>query len=301
MSGQLTWLTLTTGFADHFWGELVESEMMQVEVAVIPAAGRGTRMRPATRAVPKAMLPVVDRPAVQWAVEEAATAGANEVFVVVDPGVQVLIEKHFNSQDEGPLPGLEHVDVHPVVQDVPRGLGDAVRLAAAEVGSRPFFCALVDNMVPPGREVLGSMAGAADSRSVVCLREYAPEYLDRYGFIVPGDWRSDQVVEVRGAVEKPGVERAPSKLGLSGRYLFTSPIFDALDDVKPGFGGEIQLTDAIRLIAEAGHCDGFVFDFDLLDTGTPAGYLEASTILGAAHTTWGPGYRHFLERYVDDL
>lgn len=281
--------------------QLGESETMEVEVAVIPAAGRGTRMRPATRAVPKAMLPVVDRPAVQWAVEEASAAGATEIYVIVDPGVQDLIEKHFNSQDEGPLPGLEEVEVRPIVQDVPRGLGDAVRVAAKQVGNRPFFCLLVDNMVPPGREVLSSMAHAVDDRSVVCLREYAPEYLDRYGFIVPGEWRAESVVEVLGAVEKPGVEHAPSKLGLSGRYVFTSPVFDALDDVKPGFGGEIQLTDAIRLIAEAGHCDGYVFDFDLLDSGTPAGYLEASTILGSAHPRWGDSYRHFLERFVDNL
>jgi UTP--glucose-1-phosphate uridylyltransferase len=267
---------------------------MDVHVAVIPAAGRGTRMRPATRALPKALLPVVDRPALQWVVEEAAVAGAREVYVVVDPGVHILVERHFNSQDEGPLPGLEEVEVHAIVQDIPRGLGDAVRLAAGEVGSRPFFCLLVDNMVPPGREVLSSMAAAANARSMVCLREYPNEFLDRYGFIVPGEWSSENVVQVLGAVEKPGREHAPSKLGLNGRYLFTAAVFDALAGVEPGVGGEIQLTDAIARLGEQGLCDGYVFDFDLLDSGTPSGYLEASTILGAAHPQWGAGYRDFL-------
>ena len=274
---------------------------MEVEVAVIPAAGRGTRMRPATRALPKAMLPIVDRPAIQWVVEEAARAGAKEIFVVVDPGVGVLIERHFNSQEEGPLPGLEDVVVHPIVQDVPRGLGDAVRTAAAAVGSQPFYTLLVDNLVYPDGDVLPSMAAAADAGSVVCLRELGTEYLARYGFIVPGQWRSEQVVEVLGAIEKPGVEAAPSKLGLIGRYLFTGKIFEALDHVEPGVGGEIQLTDAINAIGEDGSCLGYVAADDLLDAGTPSGYLEASTILGAAHPDFGARYRAFVTEFTEGL
>ena len=274
---------------------------MEVEVAVIPAAGRGTRMRPATRALPKAMLPIVDRPAIQWVVEEAARAGAKEIFVVVDPGVGVLIERHFNSQEEGPLPGLEDVVVHPIVQDVPRGLGDAVRTAAAAVGSQPFYTLLVDNLVYPDGDVLPSMAAAADAGSVVCLRELGTEYLARYGFIVPGQWRSEQVVEVLGAIEKPGVEAAPSKLGLIGRYLFTGKIFEALDHVEPGVGGEIQLTDAINAVGEDGICLGYVAANDLLDSGTPSGYLEASTILGAAHPDFGARYRAFITEFTEGL
>jgi len=251
-------------------------------------------MRPATRAIPKAMLPIVDRPAVQWVVEEAARAGAREIFVVVDPGVGVLIERHFNSQEEGPLPGLEDVTVRAIVQEVPRGLGDAVRTAAAAVGSQTFFTLLVDNLVYPGGDVLPSMAEEATASSVVCLRELGTEYLARYGFIVPGRWRGEQVVEVLGAVEKPGVEAAPSKLGLIGRYLFTGAIFDALDHIEPGVGGELQLTDAINAVGESGLCLGFVAQHDLLDAGTPGSYLEASTVLGAAHPDFGARYRAFI-------
>lgn len=256
-------------------------------------------MRPATRALPKALLPIVDRPAVQWVVEEAVRAGAKEVFIVVDPGVGELIERHFNSQEEGPLPGLEDVAVHAVVQDVPRGLGDAVRTAEKAVGSRPFYCLLVDNMVYPGHDVLPAMADAAESGSVVCLRELGTEYLARYGFIVPGEWVGDSVVEVRGAVEKPGVELAPSKLGLIGRYLFTEPIFGALDHLEPGVGGELQLTDAIHTVGEQGLCRGFVAATDLLDSGTPSGYLEASTVLGSTHPDFGDRYRAFLTEFTE--
>jgi UTP--glucose-1-phosphate uridylyltransferase len=274
---------------------------VEVDVAVIPAAGRGTRMRPATRALPKAMLPIVDRPAVQWVVEEAVRAGAKEIFVVVDPGVGVLIERHFNSQEEGPLPGLEDVVVHAIVQEVPRGLGDAVRTAASQVGSRPFFTLLVDNLVYPHGDVLPAMAAAADSGSVVCLRELGTEYLARYGFIKPGEWRDEHVVEVLGAIEKPGVEASPSKLGLIGRYLFNAAIFDALDHLEPGVGGELQLTDAINVVGEAGSCLGYVAQDDLLDAGTPSGYLESSTILGVAHPDFGARYRAFITEFTEGL
>lgn len=258
-------------------------------------------MRPATRAIPKAMLPIVDRPAVQWVVEEAARAGAHEIFVVVDPGVGVLVERHFNSQEEGPLPGLEDVTVHAIVQEVPRGLGDAVRTAAGAVGNQPFFTLLVDNLVYPDGDVLPNMAEAAAGSSVVCLRELGTEFLARYGFIVPGEWRGEQVVEVLGAIEKPGVEAAPSKLGLIGRYLFTGAIFEALDHIEPGVGGELQLTDAINAVGEAGSCLGFVAQDDLLDAGTPSGYLEASTILGTAHPDFGARYRAFITEFVEGI
>ena len=278
-----------------------EGGAMQVDVAVIPAAGRGTRMRPATRAVPKALMPVVDRPAVQWVVQEAAAAGAHHIFVVVDPGVEDLIERHFNNADEGPLPGLADVVVHPVIQEVARGLGDAVRTARHAVEGRSFFCLLVDNMVRPGKDVLSPMAAAADGRSVVCLRELSAEFLERYGVIVPGETLGDGVLEVLGAVEKPGADKAPSKLALTGRYLFTEEVFWALEDTKPGVGGELQLTDAIDKLGRDGVCRGFVSDTDLLDTGVPATYLEAIAVLGTAHPELGARYRAYLRDLATEL
>jgi UTP--glucose-1-phosphate uridylyltransferase len=254
---------------------------VSVEVAVIPAAGRGTRMRPATRVVPKALITVVDRPAIQYAVEEAARAGAKEAVVVVDLDAGHLIAQHFKLG--GALPGLEDIRVRPVVQEEPLGLGHAVYEAAEMVGDRPFFCLLSDNIVRPGRDVLTEMAaGSNDGEvSVMCLRRLTDEFLSKYGVVVPSSDVVDGYLDLAGAVEKPGVEDAPSRLGLVGRYLFTPEVFSVLDKTAPGVGGEIQLTDAINELGARGRLRGFVAETDLLDTGTPEGLLKATKVLGS--------------------
>jgi len=253
---------------------------MSIDVAVIPAAGRGTRMRPATRVVPKALLTVVDRPAIQYAVEEAARAGAKEAIVVVDLDTGHLVAQHFSL--EGPIPGLDDIQLRPVVQEEPLGLGHAVSEAAHMVGDRPFFCLLADNIVRPGSDVLvnldeGSQGGSV---SVMCLRELTDEFLRKYGVVVPASEVSGGYLDLAGAVEKPGVEAAPSRLGLVGRYLFTSEVFGVLESTEPGAGGEIQLTDAIDVLGQRGRLRGYVAGTDLLDVGTPLGLLEASVELG---------------------
>lgn len=254
---------------------------MSIEVAVIPAAGRGTRMRPATRVVPKALITVVDRPAIQYAVEEAARAGATEAVVVVDLDAGYLIAQHFKIG--GALPGLEDIRVRPVVQEEPLGLGHAVYEAAEMVGDRPFFCLLSDNIVRPGQDVLEEMAAGSNNGavSVMCLRRYSDEFLDKYGFVIPAAEVEDHYLDLRGAVEKPGIDKAPSNLGLVGRYLFTPEVFSILNKTDPGFGGEIQLTDAINELGQRGRLRGFVADTDLLDTGTPQGLLQATRVLGS--------------------
>jgi UTP--glucose-1-phosphate uridylyltransferase len=256
-------------------------------------------MRPATRVVPKALIPVVDRPAIQYAVEESVRGGAREVILIVDPGVGTLADRHF--WEEGALPGLEDVMITPVVQEVPQGLGDAVLTARQAVGDRPFFCVLADNIPRPGGDVLPGMAAAFDGTSVVCLRHLSTEFLERYGVIVPGNWRSPEVVEVRGAIEKPGTAHAPSDLGLIGRYLFTPDVFSVLEDLPAGLGGEVQLTDAISVLGEAGRCLGYVAGNDLLDIGNPLGLLEASTVLGLSHSEFGAEYQQYLVSLVNDL
>lgn len=237
-------------------------------------------MRPATRVVPKALITVVDRPAIQYPVEEAARAGAKEAIVVVDLDTGHLVAQHFSL--DGPLPGLEDVRVRPVVQEEPLGLGHAVYEAAEMVGDRPFFCLLSDNIVRPGHDVLEAMAaGSRDGEvSVMCLRRLSDEFLSKYGVVVPASDEEDGYLDVAGAVEKPGVEDAPSRLGLVGRYLFTPEIFSILEETDPGYGGEIQLTDAINELGNRGRLRGYVAETDLLDTGTPQGLLHASKVLG---------------------
>jgi UTP--glucose-1-phosphate uridylyltransferase len=264
---------------------------LSIDVAVIPAAGRGTRMRPATRVVPKALLTVVDRPAIQYSVEEAARAGAREAVVVVDLDAGHLIAQHFSL--EGPLPGLEDIHLRPVVQEEPLGLGHAVSVAAKMVGDRSFFCLLSDNIVRPGRDVLADLAAGSDdgSVSVVCLRELTDEFLEKYGVVIPASDLENRYLELAGAVEKPGVDEAPSRLGLVGRYVFTPEVFQVLEKTEPGLGGEIQLTDAINELGRRSRLRGFVAGEDLLDVGTPIGLLEASVELGASQfgtdfTSW---------------
>lgn len=237
-------------------------------------------MRPATRVVPKALITVVDRPAIQYAVEEAARAGAKEAVVVVDLDAGHLIAQHFKL--EGPLPGLEDIRVRPVVQEEALGLGHAVYEAAEMVADRPFFCLLSDNIVRPGHDVLPALArGSADGEvSVMCLRELDDEMLSKYGVVVPASDVEDGYLDLAGAVEKPGPERAPSRFGLVGRYLFTPEVFSILEKTAPGVGGEIQLTDGIAEMGRSGRLRGYVAERDLLDTGTPAGLLRASYVLG---------------------
>lgn len=237
-------------------------------------------MRPATRVVPKALITVVDRPAIQYPVEEAARAGAKEAIVVVDLDTGHLVAQHFSL--DGPLPGLEDLRVRPVVQEEPLGLGHAVYEAAEMVGDRPFFCLLSDNIVRPGHDVLNAMAaGSRDGEvSVMCLRRLSDEFLSKYGVVVPASDEEDGYLDLAGAVEKPGVDNAPSRLGLVGRYLFTPEIFSILEKTDPGYGGEIQLTDAINELGNRGRLRGYVAETDLLDTGTPEGLLHASKVLG---------------------
>jgi UTP--glucose-1-phosphate uridylyltransferase len=235
-------------------------------------------MRPATRVIPKSLITVIDRPAVQYVVEEAARAGATEVIVVVDLDAGQLVKEHF--QIEGPLPGLTDVKIRVVVQEEPLGLGHAVSEAVKAVGDRSFFCLLADNIVRPGCDVLTALDTAGAGESAVCLRRLTPDFLSRYGVIVPGSKETDRTLDVAGAVEKPGPENAPSDLGLIGRYVFTPEIFEILSKLSPGFGGEIQLTDAIDELGKRGRCRGFIADEDLLDIGTPAGLVEATRVLG---------------------
>jgi UTP--glucose-1-phosphate uridylyltransferase len=267
-----------------------------VEVAVVPAAGRGTRMSPATRVVPKALLPLVDRPALQWVLEEAVRAGARELIVVVSPGVDDLITSHFEGM--GGLDRLEElrgIRVSWVVQPEPRGLGDAVLSAREAVGGRPFFCLLGDNIMLPATPCLVPLAEASDGRSVVALRRMTLEETSSYGMAELGDWVDHDVVEVRGAVEKPGPEASPSDLGFLGRYLFTPEIFEPLAGLDPGLGGEVQLTDAIEVLAREGRCLGAVVASAPLDVGNPSSYLEASTMLGLLHPATAERYRRFLD------
>ncbi len=264
---------------------------MKVETALIPAAGRGTRMRPATNAVPKALLTVVDRPSIQWVVEEAARAGVTEVIAVVDPDGGEIVERHFAPGG----PGLDGIEVRSVVQEEAKGLGHAVLAGREAVGGRPFFVLLADDLLRPGNDILPALAAAADPGvSVVYVREIPEAMLGAKGVIAPRSEAAGGVMEVGGAVEKPGAARAPSNYGICGRYLFMPEVFDHLERTRPGRGGEIQLTDAIAALGEQGRCRAYTDGAELLDVGNPLGFLHANAVLGSLHPVYGGDYRSMV-------
>ncbi len=267
-----------------------------VTVAVIPCAGVGSRMQPATRTVPKPLIPVVDRPVIQYVVEEAVAAGMTEFVLVVDdrPGDPVLA--HFTSGD--PLPGLEAARFQSVVQDEPRGLGDAVRRARNLVGERPFACLLSDMFPRPGKGFTDRLVSIFDGRPAMALRRVEPEYFDRYGIVTIGENVTGDVVEVESAVEKPGAT-APSDLGILGRYLFGPEIFSDLESLTAGAGGEIQLTDAIDRAARRNGALGLIVGDDLLDVGRPAGLLEATAVVGLSRPDLADDFRRAMRHLMD--
>lgn len=269
---------------------------VQIEVAVIPCAGAGTRMRPATRVVPKPLIPVVDRPVIQYVVEEAVAAGATEIVLVVDerPGNPVLT--HFT--DHPPVPGLEAVTFRSVIQPEPKGLGDAVLRARDAVGDRPFLCLVSDMFPRPGRSSTGRLAEIADGGAAIALRRVPPEFYDRYGMVAIGENVTGDVVEIESAVEKPGAG-APSDLGIVGRYAFPPEVFALLADLPPGYGGELQLTDAIDRIARSDRAVlGLIVGDDLLDIGRPAGLLEATAVVGLSRPDLAPDFRAAIDHLL---
>jgi UTP--glucose-1-phosphate uridylyltransferase len=280
------------------WEHAAVSKPPAVEVAVIPCAGAGTRMRPATRSVPKPLLPVIDRPVIQYIVEEAIAAGISEVILVVDerPGNPVLA--HF--LDEPRIDGTEHVTFVAVDQPEPRGLGDAVLQAASAVGDRPFLCMVSDRFPVPGQWFAERMVAAYDGRPVVAVERVGQELADRYGFVLVGEGGADGFVDVVGAVEKPGVGNAPSDLALLGRYVFPPSMFDDLAGLEPGHGGEVQLTDAIDVAARRSGAVGVRVDHALLDIGMPAGLLEATAAVGLADPDLGPAFRRAIAALLEE-
>lgn len=271
---------------------------VSVHKAVIPAAGLGTRFLPATKSQPKEMLPVVDRPGIQYVVEEAVRGGLDDILVITSRG-KVTLEDHFDRSLElehhlertGKTELMEEVkaiaqlaDFHYVRQKEPLGFGHAVLLGKAHMGDEPFVVMVGDEIVP---EPLNGEPPLVDrmvalyekhNKSVIAVQEVAPEDAPSYGIIDVGE-QGDGYVELKGMVEKPAADDAPSNLASRGRYLFTPAIFEAIEQTSEGVGGEIQLTDAIRLLAEREGVLAYVHPGPILDVGKKLDYLRATVEL----------------------
>ena len=287
----------------------------RVTKAVVPAAGLGTRFLPATKATPKEMLPVVDKPAIQYVVEEAARAGLTDVLLVTGRG-KTAIEDHFDHNphleaalaakgDERRLAAVrapaELARVHAVRQGQPLGLGHAVLQAAEHVGEEAFAVLLGDDLIDERDPLLETMLAVQRERggSVVALMEVAADQVSMYGCAAVGD-RADDVVEVTGLVEKPAAEEAPSNLAVIGRYVLSPTIFPTLRATAPGRGDEIQLTDAIQALIGREPVHGVVFRGRRYDTGDRADYLKAVVRLAVERPDIGPEFLEWLTTFVSE-
>lgn len=286
---------------------------------MIPAAGLGTRFLPATKATPKEMLPVIDKPAIQYVVEEAVAAGLDDVLMITGRNKRP-VEDHFDRAYElesalkakGDTERLaavrassELAAVHYVRQGDPRGLGHAVLCAAPHVGAEPFAVLLGDDLIDPRDPLLARMIEVQKNfgGSVVALIAVDPDQIHLYGcaatLLLDGE---ADLVRVTDLVEKPAAESAPSNLAIIGRYVLAPEIFGVLRETPPGRGGEIQLTDALRVLAAdpsiGGPVHGVLFSGRRYDTGDRADYLRTIVKLACERDDLGPGFREWLEGYV---
>jgi UTP--glucose-1-phosphate uridylyltransferase len=292
---------------------------MRVRKAVIPAAGLGTRFLPATKATPKEMLPVVDKPAIQYVVEEIARAGIDDVVVITGRDKPSL-EDHFDraveledslAANEGKRELLDRVRastdlarLHFVRQKDPHGLGHAVACAADHVGREPFAVLLGDDLIDERDELLTHMIDVQASLGgcVLALLEVPQEQISLYGCARVEPTDTPDVVRVTELVEKPAAQDAPSNLALIGRYVLSPEIFDALAETPPGRGGEIQVTDAIaRLIdpnVAGGPVHGVIFRGRRYDTGDKGDYLRSIVQMACDRPDLGPAFRSWLAEFA---
>lgn len=287
----------------------------KIRKAVFPVAGLGTRFLPATKASPKEMLPVVDKPLIQYAVEEAAAAGITEMIFITGRGKR-SIEDHFDKAYEleaelsarGKTALLEAVkDVVPkgincvyIRQAEPLGLGHAVLCARSVVGDEPFAVLLADDLMQPGDDGVPVLAQMVEQygkhhSSVLAVQEVPREETSSYGIVSSSPW-GERTARVTGIVEKPQPELAPSTQAVVGRYVLSPLVFDHLANIKPGAGGEIQLTDALARLISDEPVLAYQFRGTRYDCGSKIGYLQATVELALRHPDVGPDFAAFLRR-----
>lgn len=303
----------------------MNSKISKIKHAVIPAAGRGTRFLPATKVLPKEMLPIVDKPGIQYVVEEASRCGINDLLLITRYG-KTSIEDHFDAisdledalEAKGDLKTLSKitntsagVKVSSVRQGKPLGLGHAVLQAAGHVGNNPFAVMLPDDLMHPEDPVLELMARVHErlGGSVVALLEVTPEEATAYGnadveiIDFADEGLKDRVFSISDLVEKPALSEVRSKYAVVGRYILDPSVFEILETLPPGCGGEIQLTDALSVLAtkpkeQGGGLYGVVIRGRRFDTGTPYGYLQTIVSLAVEDENFGESFNSWLKDVV---
>jgi len=294
---------------------------MRIRKAIIPAAGLGTRFLPATKAMPKEMLPIIDKPAIQYIVEEAVSSGIEDILIVTGKGKRA-IEDHFDSYFEleqnllqkGKLDLLDEVrkasqltDIHYIRQKEPKGLGHAVWCARKFIGNEPFAVLLGDDIIQspvPGLKQLIDVYEKVGA-SVLAARRVPRAEVSRYGIIDPAPrdpgaaGADERLVAVRGLVEKPDPDRAPSDIAIIGRYILTPAIFDLLETQDVGAGGEIQLTDAISRLLRTEPVYAYMVEGKRYDTGEKLGYLQTIVDFALERPDLAEEFRNFLRQRLE--
>lgn len=289
-----------------------------VRKAVIPAAGLGTRFLPATKAMPKEMLPVVDAPAIQYVVEEAVNAGLTDIHMITGQSKRAL-EDHFDRTpalerslelkgDQARLDAVQHASalgpIHYVRQGEPKGLGHAVLCGRQHVGDEPFAVLLGDDLIDERDELLTTMMDvqAKTGGSVIALIEVEPSQISAYGCADISSIDGEGYVRVNSLVEKPKAEEAPSNLAIIGRYVLHPAVFDVLENTEPGRGGEIQLTDALQTLAigegDGAGVYGVVFRGRRYDTGDKLSYLKAVITLASERPEFGEDLKSWMKGFI---
>ena len=288
---------------------------MKVRKAIIPAAGLGTRFLPATKALPKEMLPIVDKPTMQYIIEEAVASGIEEILIITGRNKK-SIEDHFDKSVELELEleskhkdGLleqvrdisNMVDIFFIRQKEPKGLGHAINCARAFVGNEPFAVMLGDDIVDAKVPCLKQLMDCYDEKgtSILGVQKVEKENVDKYG-IVDGVQISDRLYKVNNLVEKPAVEDAPSNVAILGRYIITPSIFDILDNTAPGKGGEIQLTDALKTLISKQDMYAYVFEGRRYDVGDKLGFLEATVEFALKREELRVSFMEYLQTLKDN-
>jgi UTP--glucose-1-phosphate uridylyltransferase len=285
---------------------------MKIRKAVIPAAGLGTRVLPATKAIPKEMLPLADKPTIQYVIEEAVASGITHVIIVTSR-TKRAIEDHFDESpelraalqskgDQKKLEMLERIENMAQLsftrQPAPRGLGHAILMAKDLVGDEPFGVLLGDDLVVNDKEpCLRQLMDVHEQYggSVIATMRVPRDQISRYGNVAPGESVAPRTQQIRDLIEKPRPEEAPSNLAVIGRYVLTPDIFAALEQTEPGSGGEIQLTDGIRTLLPRQRVFAYEFEGTRFDTGDPVSYLTTSLSFALNRPDLAPGLVEFLK------
>ncbi len=288
---------------------------MRIRKAVLPVAGLGTRVLPASKVVPKELLPLVDKPILQYIVEEAVAAGIEEIIFVTSrskraledhfdafPELESVLEKKGKKRELEELRRIEKMASYVAVRQAqPLGLGHAILCAKDLVGNEPFVVMLGDNLVAPETPCLPQMIELYEryQSSILSLLALPLEQVSSFGVAAVEELEGD-AVKVNFLVEKPRQEEAPSNLTIYGRYVLTPDIFALLEETQPGVGGEIQITDALQIQAAAGHCYGQRFTGVSYDTGAPLGYLTAFIAYALKRPDIAPDLREYMQQALNE-